>query len=334
MTKQKAAKGSSRAKNTRSIAQRIKEFNELLAVLSQAKTGMEEVQQRLKSKCAKKAAGRFVQQIDLTLSMVLLPYEIVMYLEGYKSGFVEAFQVVLESVVPAGQPRDGSSRPKKTEQERRAEMEEGARTAMSHFFGLEQNRKDTLVRPWLFAVVVYIWTAFECVAVDLWESALNENALPAAQRVLSSLPKDGTEDDGLSGQHVRVGLAAKYGFDLRRCMGTLLKSKFDFTSVDGIVKAYTRAFETCDALNSLEGQLKELEQTRNLIVHRGGIVDEKFLSLAKVRARRGAMLRVELPQVASYVRATILGAAGLLEMVDKRSAANPRIKPKPALEPV
>ena len=193
MTKQDVGKDQSQAKNTASVAKRIKEFNELLAVLTQAKTSMHAIQRRLKSKCAKKAAERFVQQIELTLGMVLLPYQIVMYLEGYKSGFesgfIEAFHVVLESVVPEGQ-RGESTRPKRTEQERQAEQEESRRTAMAHFFRLEETNKGTLVRPWLFAMVVYIWTAFECVAIDLWESALNENAIPAAHTVLSSLSKD------------------------------------------------------------------------------------------------------------------------------------------------
>lgn len=314
------------AKRARRLPQRVNEFNELLSALGRAKAAMESVQQNLKSPCARKAAARFIQQIDLTLGMVLLPYEIVMYLEGFKSGFAEAFQIVLESIASPVPPPPADKKPSatKTKQERDAEREEAARTAMTHFFNLEGAKNGTVVTPWLFAMVVYIWTAFECIATDLWESTLNENAIPTAQNVLSSLTKPGADEDGLSGQHIRVGLAAKYGFDLRHCLGTLLKSKFDFTSTDGIITAYTKAFGSCDALDAFKNELRQLELIRNLIVHRGGVVDDKFLSLSSVKARKGNTLRVTLPQVASYLKWTILGAGSLLEMVDERVSANSR----------
>lgn len=136
--------------------------------------------------------------------------------------------------------------------------------------------------------------------------------------MLSDLPRS-KSDDGLSGLHIPVGLAAKYQFDLRRRLGTLLKPKFDFTSVDGIAKAYQKAFGEFPALEDLSGELNELEHTRNLIVHRGGIVDEKFLRATNLKARQGKKLDIKISRVTRYVIAVTLGVVGLLQQAESIS---------------
>jgi len=70
---------------------------------------------------------------------------------------------------------------------------------------------------------------------------------------------------------------------LRGCLGSVLRSKFDFSSFDGIAAAYERAFGPSQRLQDLAGSLKRIEQVRHLIVHRGGITDERFLKLPILR---------------------------------------------------
>jgi hypothetical protein len=61
-------------------------------------------------------------------------------------------------------------------------------------------------------------------------------------------------------------------------MGTILVNKYDFTSLQGISIAFRSAFPKseaiCDQLN--KDELKELTAKRNLIAHKGGIIDEEY----------------------------------------------------------
>jgi hypothetical protein len=111
-------------------------------------------------------------------------------------------------------------------------------------------------------------------------------------------------------------LAAKYNFDLRGCLGSVLKSKFDFTSFDGIAEAYLKAFGECKELQELGKDLKRLEQVRHLIVHRGGLVDEKFVYLTKMKVRPDTVLFIRVEEVRDYMLATTLGSLALLRTVD------------------
>jgi len=118
------------------------------------------------------------------------------------------------------------------------------------------------------------WTALECLATDLWVTSLNEEPTTLAQTAISSL--DAQEPGELTSRHIPVGLAARHGFDLRRCLGTVLKSKFDFTGVSGIQKAYKIFVPNDEFIQKVLAQpeLGELEATRHVIVHRAGRVDE------------------------------------------------------------
>lgn len=68
-------------------------------------------------------------------------------------------------------------------------------------------------------------------------------------------------------------------------MGTILASRFDFTSVDDMRKAYASAFAGAREIEWLaaEQQLTVLEASQNLIVHRGGVVEENFFYLCLKR---------------------------------------------------
>jgi hypothetical protein len=268
-------------------------------VVERAKQGLAGQEASLKARPTKEAAKQLLRQLDLILNMVLLPYMILMMEEGKVQGLREAFGVVI------------GKKHKKTD--RRHMFEKHSKIAMKRFFALDVS--GSLSRPWLSAATVYIWTAFECLAADLWENSLNDRTV-LAHRTLSSIPGDDTGKSGLSRRHIEVGLAARHGFDLRRCLGTLLKSKFDFTSFEGIEAAYKQAFGT-DELQGFQ-DLKELEQVRHLIVHRGGVVDEKFLRVTNLKARRGVPLSPKVSQVCDYMIAVTLACVSLLKSVDQR----------------
>jgi len=231
-----------------------------------------------------------------------MPHLLLVAMEGRVEGLKDAFSGIL------GQDAN------KRELKKRKLFEAGSKQTMRHFFSLDTYMRGGLSGPWLFAITVYTWTTFECLAGDLWANSLNQGTT-LAQKVLTSLPNE-TDGSGLSRRHIEVGLAAKHNFDLRRSLGTVLRPKFDFTSFDGISSAFEQAFGRCEELQELESSLKELEQVRHLIVHRGGIVDDKFLKISKLKVRRNTALRLSVGQVRDYIISMTLGCVALLHSVD------------------
>lgn len=282
------------------LKERNKDYLDLLSIVEKSKYGLAIEQANLRSKPARESAKQLLGQLDLILHMVTLPHVILMVMEGHAHGYEMALKIVL------GGERSG--------EDKRKVFEKHFERTMQHFFALDVS--GSLSRPWLFAITLYIWTAFECLASDLWAASLNQ-APNLGQRILASLPNDDAEKSGLSRRHIDVGLAARYGFDLRRSLGTVLRSKFDFSSLAGIEAAYEQGFGASGNLEDEHHTLAELEQVRHLIMHRGGVADEKFVKITKLKIRPGETLSLKLPQVGGYMMSVTLGCVALLKVVDK-----------------
>jgi len=288
------------------LAKLNKDYLDLLSIVEKSRHGFAVEQASLKSKPAKDAAEQLLRQLDLIFHMVQLPYVILMTMLGYATGFEDAFKLVLHRLV--------SHRTTPNLEDRKRKYEKQAKSAMQHFFAIDVS--GSLSRPWLFAVTVYIWTAFECLAGDLWAISLN-HATTLGHRTLTSIVSEDTEDSSLSRRHIDVGLAARYGFDLRRSLGTILRPKFDFSSFEGVMVAYKKAFGTCGELENFSDVLKELEQLRHLIVHRGGVADSKFVKITKPKVRADKIVSLKLSQVGLYMMSVTLGCVALLKVVDE-----------------
>lgn len=139
----------------------------------------------------------------------------------------------------------------------------------------------------LIAQVTGMWTAVETLAGDLWEAAIN-----AHPHRLSELKGKG-KPQGLSGpdtqpaeksqkaeKSVKLRLIQKYKFDLSKYMGTMLKGRYNFTSLNdtnGMRAAYWEAFEDDHVRATVDSvELKALACVRNVFVHKAGVIDEKF----------------------------------------------------------
>jgi hypothetical protein len=148
----------------------------------------------------------------------------------------------------------------------------------------------------LSAATSGLWTAIECVATDAWVVAVNSRPMSLGKHALADDKSEG-EIEGLDKKKIDVNLLAKYKYDLRNCLGTLLKGRYDFTGVSGIEKAYRAAFgKDVECLEAVlenynlklclravfeNHALKFLEALRHIIVHRACIVDDEFKSRAK-----------------------------------------------------
>lgn len=128
--------------------------------------------------------------------------------------------------------------------------------------------------------LVNSWTIFEAFAKDLWVYCLNNYPKKYLFNLLKNSKDTEQEIEGISGKNITIGLLAKYDFDISKNLGDLLSSKYDFTSVRGIKKAYKDLFALKDneVLFFDNSNLAQLEITRHLLVHSAGVIDSDYLN--------------------------------------------------------
>jgi DNA-directed RNA polymerase subunit RPC12/RpoP len=177
------------------------------------------------------------------------------------------------------------------------------------------------------AMILGTWAAFETFAGDLWETALNTH------------PKNLSD---LGGNYLRIQLKAgkRLGFALPRpdspkrtvapvkmaSCGTHHRehSGVKFDSLRAIRIAYSRAFKRRDAAvdNALSApSLDILSNVRNLLMHRGGVVDGKYQSATKSirgcpRGSPGNSLVLRGDRVEKLIKPVVLQSIALLKAVD------------------
>jgi hypothetical protein len=131
------------------------------------------------------------------------------------------------------------------------------------------------VEALLSSFLIGSWSAYETMAGDLWEAALNAH------------PEGLVELNGERGKkkpsQVPLSQLLKYRFDIRGKMGSILRDQFVFGSLAEIRNAYLAAFDKRSArlveTAISDDSLDALHIVRNLLVHRAGVVDEEYLKL-------------------------------------------------------
>jgi hypothetical protein len=131
------------------------------------------------------------------------------------------------------------------------------------------------------------WTAFESLATDCWIEAVNQRPQTLGEKAWFSTSGD-EEPEASEGKTSRdsipLSILRDHGYDVSKSIGTIVHRgrKFKFNRLKGIRTAFTRVFD--NSVNSAFPKFKELlalELLRNVIVHRGGIVDATFLAESK-----------------------------------------------------
>lgn len=127
----------------------------------------------------------------------------------------------------------------------------------------------------LSAQIIGAYTAFETLAKDLWIAAVNGRPAKLGSRV-----------EVVRSQQIPLTQLQQYDFNLKQHMGDLLegdgKGKVRFDSIDSIRESYAAAFAESAFVKVLnKPELFGLSEVRNLLVHRSGIADRKFVSRMK-----------------------------------------------------
>jgi hypothetical protein len=196
-------------------------------------------------------------------------------------------------------------------------------------------------RAILESCIAGVWTAFESLAADLWEEAVNLRPEPLALSVITTQPKKSDSEDsdapgGGQGKSPKLRfIESLIGSDLEAAneLGGLLRfaRRVEFNSLHGIREAYRTAFgDDAEALfTSPAGtDLEVVHGVRNVLVHAGGNVDRAYRQ--RVKKNRAVYekfeladleLRARLPlkavSVAKFVQAVIESSVGLMRFVDK-----------------
>lgn len=169
---------------------------------------------------------------------------------------------------------------------------------------------EAAVRAIFTSATALTWTAVEVLAGDLWEAVLNAhpNVVP----------------DSMLDKTVSISQLHRHGFDLRKQMGTVLRPKVSFKSVDGIRKAYAPIFKNSvtDTLDC--PPLVVLEATRHVLVHRAGIIDADYIADWKSFTGKdlfafepGDIVPLDACIVSAFVNAAAFVGRGLLHTVNE-----------------
>ena len=197
-------------------------------------------------------------------------------------------------------------------------QEKMLRESLTHSEVFERElMKNEMLQEWdlarLYSVVTSAWTAFECFCGDVWEAVLNARAQELIQPAFDNMP-DAAEESGLSKKAIQVGELAKHGLNLVGKLGTILRQHFDFSSVRGLQQAFRCIFrrtENVEEIGFHEPVVSECENVRNVIVHRGGLADSKFLSRTKRSMKEGEPVIVTPAEIDTYVKGILLVARQL-----------------------
>lgn len=174
------------------------------------------------------------------------------------------------------------------------------------------------------------WTIIETMTSDLWEAALNAHPASLANlngspkrlkggQVNKSAPQAGTEP-----KSIRLDAVSRYDFDVANKMGTILRSKFEFSSLDGIREAYACAFDKNSAQIDralTDKSLDALSAIRNVIVHRDACADAEYVQKTKFlstlpKASVGQHLLLDGEIVVRLLKPSISAANQLFIAVD------------------
>jgi len=194
----------------------------------------------------------------------------------------------------------------------------------------EEDRASEIYRTLMYSQLILSWTAFETLAGDLWEAALNVH--PNTLASLFSKRPEQKDKDGNSRKSLPMSELERHRFDISRKMGTILRERVKFTTLDNITESYRSAFPPPARANSEafwdNTDLKSVSVIRNLLVHKGGIVDEDFLDKrgADVRLatyKNGDMLRMTGGDVQEMTLGLLEFSRSLIEDVDSWIASNP-----------
>lgn len=189
-----------------------------------------------------------------------------------------------------------------------------------------------------FAMMSYLtsaWTLFETAAGDLWEAALNHRPqgladLSGEKRYQRRERRRPIDDPRKLEKSVKLDLIRAQNWDTKNKMGSILREKFAFTTLQGIRDAYEASFyKKADDLDQIitADCYDRLSALRNVIVHKGAIADTEYVRKANdfptlPKLEKGQKIELNGKMVADLIHESSITTARLIHAVDQWLVAN------------
>jgi hypothetical protein len=172
---------------------------------------------------------------------------------------------------------------------------------------LNEDADFHLAEQTLKQCLVITWTSLEVLTSDLFVFLLN--SYPVLTQKVMDDPRGQKRY-----QYTQKSLVAalyEYGYDLSRHMGEFLAKVWPIDDVDTMRAVVDILFEGTTELQTLlkDERLWRLHKSRNIIVHRAGIIDGEFLKSTGIKASVGAPLRIAPDELVDYI--LFAGALGV-----------------------
>ena len=187
------------------------------------------------------------------------------------------------------------------------------------------------------SAVISAYSVFEILAADLWVTMLNLRPASLGVAALNAKPRDPSDSDpDLDSEGKRFVSIVKqflidHGFNLAGAMGSGLRDKYRWVSFVGITAAYMDVFPEADKrLKKVfyDPGMRSLSAVRNVLVHKGGLVDAEFVQKAAhdptLRSyRQPQKLFIDGPLLSTLAGAAVSNAATLIEFADEWISTHP-----------
>ena len=156
------------------------------------------------------------------------------------------------------------------------------------------------------------WSALEIFMRDFFILFLNKN--PEKVEALSKVPMLKQRFDL---RNIGTDQFLKYNFNLSGNMGDVLIENFDFSNIDLIKSIYDTLFGNAELNKALKSiSIWNLYQNRNLIVHKGGIVDQKYIGNTNTQLCAGEKLFIQPEEFQTYFASIVSVATALASVID------------------
>jgi hypothetical protein len=200
----------------------------------------------------------------------------------------------------------------------------------------------------LFSLSVQAWTIFEVAAKKLWVLALNSDPKRLGRAGIQTPVSPGAEPEGSVIQpqkkpavNIPIDILVDCDFNLSGKLGTYSEPKFNFQKLDKIREAYEAVWPKIwhsEFATVFDMSLKESAAVRNVIVHKGGIIDAAFAQQVTSNSKLHK-LPIEKPipmdaDLAHRVASTsVTKAQALVGIVDRCLAGNSPTPPEVTAPP-
>lgn len=310
----------------------------------------------LKNECIEKVHVRYIHDMESVAFLMALPISLVKHTQLRQNAFCMAFHEVVgnprcdpqtyfdneQAIIDAYKKHEKEALQElKSPQRSATYADQSVRQTIMLMGDNEQAERGSIAL--MEASLLNTWTAFETLAGDLWEAAVN--AHPAKLATLKGMRKrisdragtktkiserDSAFDQaGNPGESKSISLndaqwLTNGTFDLSKHMGTLHKRSMRFITLGGIRESYSLAFsDHTDFIDSSlsHESLDALLLVRNLIVHKAGMADEIYVREAATvpsapRITEGDRLKLDGEMVTNLINPVVANCSKLIKSVD------------------